>query len=335
MPVTSQRFAGLWGLALFVAASVVLLAPMSQASDCEKVGRNGLCAEVPGTETPAPTGPASPGGSGGSGGSSCPDAPNGQCQMPGSTCAAEGPCDDVWTWYSVAQCYASTARAVVPGHPVWKEIAGDATDGTVMMCNVTGELFYVAPGQESAPDPRTIALSVVDRAPFVKPDLHTAPSSDIPSVIYVPNWMWVPASQWRDIEAQASVGSTTVTVTGKLVRSEWDMGDGNTHTCSDSGRKWVRGMTAQERTTCSYAYEKTSAYDDGPDSPDGYFTIRGRLVYDVSWTCAGVCTSNGGELGEYSGPSTTRCLTVDQIQTIVVDPKRTRDPAKERRSHCA
>lgn len=282
----------------------VALRPSPASADCppDPVGPDGLCAtaDVTITATPHPTG--GPIGDPGPGAPSCPGAPGGECQH-----------GNAW-WSSAGNCYAYPMDPQPPvGSTQWQMVAGDATDGTIMVCADSGEPFHAAGGPGGGiPDAYTIALNAVKQVPFVTPDLQIAPPPTYHSYINYENWLWIPEGQWRTVEASVTVGGTTVTVTAEPARTEWDMGDGApARNCYDAGRAWVKGMSESAKTTCSYAYEDTSA-----DSEPGYFTITGQLFYDVRWSCSGACTAPGGPLGEYPGPDSSSCLTVYQRQTV-------------------
>jgi hypothetical protein len=286
------------------ALAAVVLRSSPAAAECppDPVGPDGLCAtaEVTITPTPQPTG--GPVGDPGEGPPTCQGAPGGECQHGNS-----------W-WSSAGKCYANPLDPQpAPGSPVWESIAGDATDGTLMVCSDSGEIFYVPEGAGGGiPDARTIALNAVKQVPFVMPGLQIAPPPTYHSYINYENWLWIPANQWRNVQASVSVGGTTVTVTAEPVRTEWDMGDGKpVKNCYDAGRPWVKGMSEDAVTACGYAYKDTSV-----DADPGYFTITGQLFYDVRWSCTGACSAPGGPLGVYPGPTSSSCLTVYQRQTV-------------------
>jgi hypothetical protein len=239
---------------------------------------------------------------------SCPGAPNGGCQQ-----------GSAW-WSSAGMCYAyplDPQPAV--GSAIWESVAGKATDGTLMACNGSGDIFYVPEGASPIPDARTIALNAVKRVPFVTVDVHTAPSSADHTYVHLENWLWVPEGQWRTVEARAAVGGTAVTVTAEPSKIEWSMGDGHTKTCRNAGRAWVKGMTDAAKTSCGYAFDTISVKDSaGNYDPDGRFGVTAQFFYEVRWSCTGVCSAPGGALGEYPGPvSPVTELEVRQRQTVV------------------
>ena len=66
-------------------------------------------------------------------------------------------------------------RSRLSGARSWESVAAAATDGTLMACNGSGDIFYVPEGQNPIPDARTIALNAVKQVPFVTAEVHTAP----------------------------------------------------------------------------------------------------------------------------------------------------------------
>lgn len=288
--------------------SLLMLRPGAASASCppDPVDEEtGLCASVdikvpvpnsPGHGSPNPQSPV------------CPGAPGGECQQ-----------GTAW-WSSVGQCYAYPLDPQpVPGSAGWQAIAGQATGGTVMACVGGGDAFYVPEGEAAVPDARTIALNAVKQVPFVTAKVHVAPDSRRHTYVYVENWLWVPVSQWRTVEARASVGGTTVTVTADPSGVEWTMGDGNTKVCRSAGRPWTDGMTDQAKTSCGYAYDTVSVKNDaGAHDPRGRFRLTARFHYDVRWSCTGACSAPGGALGEYTGPvSPVTEMEVRQRQTVV------------------
>lgn len=302
-----MRLATRWLILLLVPVAAfvaVVIAPFAWA--CSPAEEEvGLCSEVDveiavtpaadPTSSPEPEAPR------------CPGAPGGECQQ-----------GNAW-WSSASQCYAyplDPQPAV--GSAPWQTIAGDATEGTLMAC-ADGEIFYVPAGLSPIPDARTIALNAVERVLFVTADVYTAPSSGQHTYVHLENWLWVPENQWRTVEAHAAVAGTAVTVTAEPSKIEWAMGDGNTKVCRNAGRAWVKGMTDAAKTSCGYAYDTISVKNKaGQYDPDGRFGVTAQFFYEVRWSCTGVCSAQGGALGEYPGPlSPVTELEVRQRQTVV------------------
>lgn len=293
------------------AVVATLLATTAPASAGESSGpvvsEGGISAEV--TSAGSSSGGGSAGSSGGSvtgagqAAASCPGAPGGACT------------NGLGWWYSSAGCYA-VVSSVPPGSAAWTTIAGDATDVAIMMCvgSQSGYYFTVPAGQATIPDARQLALSAVGHAQFAVPEVHTAPSSARVSYVRLENWLWIPEDQWADVTATAAVGGTRVTAVGRPVRVEWQTGDGNVTSCFTAGRAWLSTMTDNDQTGCKHTYDQVSA-----TQPGGVYRLTAQIVYNVTWTCSGACTAAGGDLGEYPSPSSDGCLTVNELQSVVVD----------------
>jgi hypothetical protein len=297
-------------LVVGVAAIAVTIPQGTAWADCPPDPVNpltGLCATVTVT-IPADPPPADPADPNPPAAPTCPGAPGGECQQ-----------GNAW-WSSVGMCYAYPLDPQPPvGSAIWESVAAAATNGTLMACNGSGDIFYVPGGQNPIPDARTIALNAVKRVPFVTADVHTAPAPPDYTYVHLENWLWVPEGQWRTVEARAAVGGTAVTVTAEPSKIEWAMGDGYTKVCRNAGRAWVKGMTDAAKTSCGYAYDTISVRTkSGKYDPDGRFGVTAQFFYEVRWSCTGVCSASGGALGEYPGPlSPVTEVQVRQRQTVV------------------
>ncbi len=217
-------------------------------------------------------------------------------------------------WLASHQCYAHTVE-VPPDHPAWQ----GHTDGAVWMCaliddSTPQDLFWVPPGGPAAapPDPGELAQSALNTLQLATADIQLAPAYPDPAVIGIENWLWLPESQWQVLTETVRAGGTTVRVSAAPARVAWDMGPGGT-VCFDAGRPWVDGMGDQAVTRCGYIYDETSTRE-----PDGVFDVSATIVYDVDWTCSGVCTTAAGSLGLIEAPAGTGTVRVVQRQTVVV-----------------
>ena len=110
------------------------------------------------------------------------------------------------------------------------------------------------------------------------------------------------------------VGPAAVTLTAEPIRLVIDTGNNSPAltSCPDAGRPWRDGMSNAAQTTCSYTYESIQ-------NPSGdTYNVSGRLEYNVSWTCAGLCSAPAGDLGEYPAPEGEQHpVEVRQRQTVV------------------
>lgn len=160
-------------------------------------------------------------------------------------------------------------------------------------------------------DPGVLARRALESAALERADAQIAPGPDFHTYIKIANWLWVPSGQWHDVQATASSGPTSVTITASPVRVDWSLG-GVTESCGDAGRAWRLGMTDAATTTCSYTFEDL-------DDPRGdTHEVSAEIVYNVTWTCSGACLVAGGDLGSVSAPAgETTAIEVRQRQTVV------------------
>ncbi len=278
--------------------------------------------QVPGA---GPTGwvciPATdPGNEGGEGG----EEPGNGGNEPGSntTCrdasGKEIPCStENGTWSSAHSCY---ARPMVPQpaadqNEYWK--GNDPSTGSIWVCSGDGVAIpantWFVPGGETPPDPGQMAETVVESMPLVKPTVHMAPQPPLMTYVGLETWLWMGANQWHAVEGSATAGDTTVRVVAEPIRVTWDLGDG-TETCTSAGRKWEKGMSSDEQTDCSYAFQHVSDFE-----PDGGFKVTAVISYAVNWTCSGTCIASSGTLGEVPGfASDATTIQVGERQSVVI-----------------
>ena len=308
----------LGALSALMLAVLVVVAPgvtSSAWADCppDPVNDKGICLSdtvpvPPPPDDPGPGNPGDPGDTGINAGGTvgCPGAPGNECTDANGN-----------VWNAAHNCYAVIQNPQpAPDDPVWA--ANDITpaDGQFYWCMTgpnTGAVWFVESGEAPVIDAEAVARQLVLRAPFEVADLAMAPPFDFHTFIRIENWFWVPEAQWHDVSLTENLGPASVTLTAAPSRLETETGDGAPATsCDDPGRPWRPGMTDAAKTTCSYAYTSL-------DSPVGStYTVVGRLYYDVSWTCTGLCSAPAGELGEYAAPdSPANQIDVRQRQTVV------------------
>lgn len=232
----------------------------------------------------------------------------------------EIPCEtEDGVWYAARGCYiAAVPPGLWPpaGDPIYGGADPETAEGGVYWCTRPGwiglpEMFWL---DGPAPvDPRVIVEEAAKALPLEHARALTAPGPDFHTYIHVDNWMWVPEGQWHTTEVTVTAGPISVTAVGEPVRVEWDMGT-ETVTCYNAGSPWIKGMTDAAKTTCSYAYETLV------DPKGDVHVVSARIVYAVTWTCAGPCLMQAGELGEYAAPAgETTTIEVRQRQTVVTN----------------
>lgn len=274
--------------------------------DCPLDPVLGTCIDVtlPGTDTPG-TEPGS--GGGGDNGSACRDKDG-----------SEVPCSrNGMSWWGAPHwCYAA------PDDPQLHPPAGKKADeGKWWSCQLDANggmaivgVWWVDNGEEPTPpvDPVAVANQLRVVLPYELANAQIAPPPTYHTYISYKNWMWVEGGQWRPVDASRTLQGATVTLTATPSYTSWDMGNGDTVSCAGPGRPWVKGMSEDAPTNCSYAYA------DLEDPEGDTWRVTARINYTLAWTCTGNCGGLGsGDLGEQlaaAGDTTT--ITVYQRQTV-------------------
>lgn len=158
--------------------------------------------------------------------------------------------------------------------------------------------------QPSAADLAQVALS---RLAVPLPSVRTWPESGGASLVNLPVWLHV--GNWAQLNASASAGGLTATITAEPVRAVWDM-DEDTVSCDTAGAAYDPTMSADAQSTdCSYTYRHSSG-----TRSDGNFHATGTLVWHLKWSAT---NGQGGDLGEISRTSAFT-IRVDESQALVV-----------------
>jgi hypothetical protein len=274
-----------FGLGLVLAG-----APHPAAADDRPSGEGGAYIDSEGDPTAtASEGTPAPGSPGGS-------------PSKGNSAASGPPCEwhvfveddfefSVWNADTLETEHSATGRWL----EYWCEGAGPvAVDG------------YFAVPEGGLVDPRALALEALDSVQIEPPAIRTSPSQDGQLYVQVPTWLWLDGGWWRTYEATARAGRVWSTVTARPVSVTWQLGDGNTVTCSGPGTAWTPGAP-EDGTDCSHTYRRSSA-----GSPGGTFHMVATVRLEVSWT------SNapfGGTLPALNRPAALD-VEVGEIQAI-------------------
>ncbi|MFD8416905.1 hypothetical protein ACFV2Q_35090 [Streptomyces sp. NPDC059650] len=99
----------------------------------------------------------------------------------------------------------------------------------------------------------------------------------------------------------AAAGGLSVTVTAKVLRIDWAMGDGNTVTCTKPGTPYTESAGKSDSPDCGHRYTRV-----------GNYTITATSTWAVEWV------ANTGETGTI--PNTTRTSTttarIGELQVV-------------------
>lgn len=134
------------------------------------------------------------------------------------------------------------------------------------------------------PDPATLAARALASINRKRPTVHMAPDPDNgPGLVGLPVWLWTDpaAAPSRDnpIRASASERGVTVTISAYVEEIVWNMGNGDTVTCTGPGTPYSGG--GGKSPTCGYdGYPKSSG--------DGRYTITATANWVVPWSGGGM-----------------------------------------------
>jgi hypothetical protein len=174
---------------------------------------------------------------------------------------------------------------------------------------------YRPPGAAGAPvvDPIELATEALERTPLPEPEITMSPSPDIPQLVNLTTFLWLPAEQWQPASVSASAGGVTSTVTATPTRVVWDMGQGDTVVCNGPGTPYRPDLPDdQQPSDCAFTYRRSSA-----GQPGQAFTVTATLEWETTWAVTGA--PGGGSLGTVSRSSTTS-VQVAELQSLNVVP---------------
>jgi hypothetical protein len=239
------------------------------------------------TPTPQLTHDSGPGSTGGDAGPAC--------YSDGSNIVHQGPvpCQENGHWWSNEnQCYMWLAEPQPPPtDPAW---GGHYPDGVIYACQ---RLAYGAipiwlanppdsPGRGSTP--YQIAQQAIARLNLnaISVGIVPEPGPGKMGVVGMPVWMWVEnpsPTTYGPATITASAGGITVTLTAKVEKVEWNMGDGTAPVvCTSAGTPYADHFGKRDSPTCGHQYETTSW-----NQPRHTFTVTASSYWRIDWAGAG------------------------------------------------
>lgn len=171
---------------------------------------------------------------------------------------------------------------------------------------------YVQPDNEDAGgddeppiiSPEQAAQQLIAKLKFTAADPQAGPNRDhhdfpFDTAVGYPVWLWTTGGTVNDSVTE-SVGPLTVSISIKLDRVVWNLGDGTTLRCN-KGTKWRRGTAAGKKSpTCGHVYRVP-----------GRYTIEATSQWTITW-------SAGGESGTMPYSITAdRPFEVGEIHVLV------------------
>ncbi|MBL0888135.1 hypothetical protein [Myceligenerans indicum] len=169
-----------------------------------------------------------------------------------------------------------------------------------------GRELYWAPSEAAAPDPVDLARRAVSRMDFAAVDIGIVPQDDPDhvGVVGMPVWMWVenpaPATVGPLAES-VSAGGVTVTVEARMERVVWDMGDGNTVSCTGPGTPYRESFGGEASPDCGYRYE----------TQGNPYTVTATSYWTIRWESDG----EAGSLPVQELTASTQ-ITIGEVQVL-------------------
>ncbi|MGB8020606.1 MAG: hypothetical protein WCF04_05215 [Candidatus Nanopelagicales bacterium] len=219
-------------------------------------------------------------------------------------------CTSEWgTWSNDRRCWVELmSPQPPPSDPIWE----DRTDGAIYWCQppslagaIGGGHMLWAPAPPPQVNPSRLARQALDSMDLNAPAVGATPlpSADAVSVIGLPTWLWIDdadSHSWGPITRTASAGGVTVTATARVAKVVWDMGDGQTVTCTSQGTVWTAEKGTGDSPTCGYRYTRP-----------GQRTITATTFWEVDWSGAG---QTGTITFDMSG---TRTVNVVELRAVI------------------
>jgi hypothetical protein len=155
-----------------------------------------------------------------------------------------------------------------------------------------GSPLMWVPGAAPAASALQAALTAEALLRLPRPRLMSSPgpAAEVPKVVNLPTWAWVPAADFAPLSATASLPGVSATVTA---------------TPYAAGTK----DPARPSPDCGHTYRTTSA-----DAPGERFSVTARTDWHVRWSGAG----QSGMLPDLSS-SAGAAWRVEQIQSVIVN----------------
>jgi hypothetical protein len=199
----------------------------------------------------------------------------------------------------------------LPSDPLWKFVPPDEVgkgQWYMFTCVESSEGQY--PGYELTPptgyggltDPIVLAAQAISMLHLGAPEIGMAPTPGSKGgLVGLPVWMWTTKDDntWGPKSATASIPGESVTATATVENIVWDMGDGNSVTCTTPGTPYSTAYGADPSPDCGYRYATT-----------GTFTVTATTTWDVNW-------SGGGKQGEITvtRPASVQ-VTIGELQSV-------------------
>ncbi|MBD0742963.1 ATP/GTP-binding protein [Streptomyces sp. CBMA152] len=182
------------------------------------------------------------------------------------------------------------------------KLAGDATLTVIRM------VWAADPPQGGGVDPAVLAQRAVDDMRLRGPQIGITPKPGGKGVVGMPVYLWTATGPetYGPNSASASAGAVTVTATARVSKIDWQMGDGNTVTCTTAGTPYQPEYGKQPSPDCGYRYNQPSS-----TTPSGKFHVAATSTWLIDWTAT---TGQAGQLTEVRDSAVD--ITVAEVQVL-------------------
>jgi hypothetical protein len=189
---------------------------------------------------------------------------------PGSVVPYPAPKGDRWVW---EVCTYKVGGTTVPG------TAGFALVGK----NATTANPGITPQDLLAQAERELQIPQLAAA--------TAPPRGRDGLVGLPEWFWIPRSEWHPVSSTVSVGPVWATVTATPGQVSFSPGPGLPGaSCHGPGTPYNRRLAASaQHTSCSYIYDQPST-----GQPGNAYPAAVTVTWSVNWNGSG---GAGGHIG--------------------------------------
>lgn len=200
----------------------------------------------------------------------------------------------------------------------WPPPAG--TSWVLMQCPVVGlgpgplaMLLDLATG--AAPvTPQELAQQAMSELQIRPITARTAPPLGKDALVGLPEWFWVPRSDWHPLSMTVHAGPIWATATATPIQLTFEPGNGLAAvSCVGPGTPYdAATSTARGHSSCSFTYEQSSAGE-----PGDVYRASVAVSWRVTWTGSG---GVGGVLNADLLVPYAFALSVAQAEALVISP---------------
>lgn len=142
----------------------------------------------------------------------------------------------------------------------------------------------------------------------------TAPPMGKNGLVGLPEWFWVPRSEWKPVSITVTAGPVFAVAKASPTTMTYAPGGGlGSVSCAGPGAVFARGTSATgQHTACSYTYDQPSA-----GQPDSAYQAAVVVTWTISWTGSG---GAGGTITTGYTTGTAFGVRVAQAEALVGTP---------------